>query len=59
MTSRCQEKTERHELPPARRISKNGCEWDSNPWPHQLETCPGIKVAAIFLLAYPGLIKAY
>jgi len=28
-------------------IIKNGCEWDSNPCPHQRETCPEIDVATI------------
>jgi len=28
-------------------VCKNGCEWDSNPCPHQPETYSGIEVAAI------------
>jgi len=38
----------RHKLKPALGyVSKNGCERDSNPCPHQPETYSGIKVAAI------------
>jgi len=42
------QKTERHKLKSASRyVSKNGCEWDSNPYPHQPETYSVIEVAAI------------
>jgi len=41
-------KTERHNLKPTLRyVSKNACEWNSNPCPHQPGTYRGIKVAAI------------
>jgi len=43
------QKTERHKLKLASGydVSKNGCEWNSNPCPHQPETYSGIEVAVI------------
>jgi len=41
-------KTERHNLKSTLEyVSKNACEWNSNPCLYQPETYPGIKVAAI------------
>jgi len=38
----------RHKLKSVSRyVSKNGCEWNSNPCPHQPESYSGIEVAAI------------